>query len=32
MTEKLAELFDENAEPPEPAKRARPPRRGGKAA
>ena len=32
MTEKLAELFDENAEPPEPTKRARPPRRGGKAA
>jgi cobaltochelatase CobT len=32
MTEKLAELFDENAEPPEPAKPARLPRRGRKAA
>jgi hypothetical protein len=32
MTEKLAELFDENAVPPEPAKLARLPRRGRKAA
>ena len=32
MTEKLAELFDENAEPPETAKPARQPRRGRKAA
>jgi cobaltochelatase CobT len=32
MTEKLAELFDENAASPEPAKPARPPRRGRKAA
>jgi cobaltochelatase CobT len=32
MTEKLAELFDENAPSPEPAKPARPPRRGRKAA
>jgi cobaltochelatase CobT len=32
MTEKLAELFDENATSREPAKPARPPRRGRKAA
>jgi cobaltochelatase CobT len=32
MTEKLAELFDENTPSPEPAKPARPPRRGRKAA
>jgi cobaltochelatase CobT len=32
MTEKLAELFDENAEAPEPKKPARPLRRGRKAA
>ena len=32
MTEKLAELFDENAEPSEPEKPARPPKRGRKAA
>jgi cobaltochelatase CobT len=32
MTEKLAELFDENAASPEPAKPARQPRRGRKAA
>jgi hypothetical protein len=31
MTEKLAELFDENAEPPEPVRRG-PARRGRKAA
>ena len=32
MTEKLAELFDENAAPPEPAKPVRAPKRGRKAA
>jgi cobaltochelatase CobT len=32
MTEKLAELFDENAKPPERGKSARRPRRGRKAA